>query len=48
MCILQECCYVICVLAKEDNGDTILPEYKIWAFNTLAAVKMGDVVHWQL
>jgi hypothetical protein len=36
----------MCVLAKEGNGDTILLEYKMWAFNTWAAAKMVDVVHW--
>jgi hypothetical protein len=36
----------MCDLAKEGNDDTILLEYKMWAFNTGAAAKMGDVVHW--
>jgi hypothetical protein len=45
MCILKECNCVMYVLAKEGNGDTILPEYKMWAFHTWVSVKMGVVVH---
>jgi hypothetical protein len=36
----------MCILAKEGNGDTILPEYKMTAFNTCAAVTMGAGVQW--
>jgi hypothetical protein len=36
----------MCVLVKEGKGDTILPEYKMWAFNAWASDKMVAVVHW--
>jgi len=31
----------MCVLAKEGSGDTVLPVYKMWAFKTWGAVRMG-------